>query len=302
MSLGSMLGFSGGGSKSTSYLASQKKGVDKVVATYLPQLGVNANVWQGQRVADLSPLQTGVIQGASTFLPMFSTPQSTSTPLFSETGQSLGRLLSGQAGAQSITPEQTEAYYKGSIYDPTMRSLREDVLPTVEEGYAGGNFFGSAKGKARESAIQDTANYLTQARSDLGWNVLQQNQALDEAKASRMQTAVNQGMEYARQPAQQTLDSLNIAASQVAGMKELFGIGQEQQTQEQAELTSQIAKYAEDNQITDPTNLAILLSILGMNMNTSQSTDQSPFASAAGKVLGTAAGAGIVGGLSHLFV
>lgn len=263
--------FSSGGSKSESksYLPKQAETLNSLLDLYSQQIGQNNNVYQGDRVAGFSDLQTGVLNAAPNFLSSFSTPQTAGTPLFDETGTTLKGLLSGDLGAQRISPEETEKYFQTSIYDPTMYSLKTDVLPTVDESYAGGNFFGSARSKAREKTIADTQRDLNQQRSDLNWNVLQQNQAIDEAKAGRAQNAVTQGMEYSQQPAQQIMNNLRIAAAQVGGLNDLFGIGSETQTQEQKEIESAIAKFAEENQITDPTNLAILLSLVGQTMSTS---------------------------------
>jgi len=59
-------------------------------------------------------------------------------------------------------------------------------------------------------------------------------------------------------------------------MSDLFGFGQAEQTQEQQELTAAIAKFAEENQITDPTNMAILLSLLDMNYGASSGSSSGP--------------------------
>lgn len=263
MSLGSF--FSTGGTKSKPVNPKQSENLNEALDLYGGQLGQNNNVWQGDRVAGFTGTQQGVLGATSNFLPMFSTPQQTGTPLFDETGTALKGLLAGEAGGQRITPEETERYFKTSVYDPAMYTLKNDVLPTVDAGYAGGNFFGSGRANARERVVSDTARDLNTARGDLNWNVVQQNQALDEAKANRAQTAVGQGMQYAQTPMQ-------LAAAQLGGLNDLFGIGQEGQTQEQKELEAQITKYAEENQITDPTNLAILLSLIGSNVQMASET------------------------------
>lgn len=259
--------FSPGGTKTKLTNPKQSQYLNQSLDLYGKQLGQN-NVYQGNRVADFSGLQTGVLNAAPNFLSAFSNPQTAGTPLFDETGTTLKGLLSGETGAKTITPQETEKYFQASIYDPTMQSLRQDVLPSVESSYAGGNFFGSGMSKAREKAIGDTTRELNTARSDLNWNVMQNNQAIEEAKAGRAQTAVNQGIQYSQQPAQQTMNNLQIAAAQVGGLNDLFGIGSETQTQEQKQIEADIAKFAEENQITDPTNLAILLSLIGANVQT----------------------------------
>jgi len=259
-------------SNSQSYTEDQKKWLAEALELYGPQLGQNNNVYQGNRIVDFTDLQQNVLSNAGNFLNIFGTPKPTGTPLFNETGQSITSLLSGDAGAQKITDQQVESYFTDKIKDPTMRMLKEDILPTVDEGYAGGNFFGSARGKARDAVTTDVANSLTQQKAGLNWNVLQNNQAIDEAKAGRTLSTLGSAMQYGQMPAQETLNNLQIAASQVSGMSDLFGFGQAEQTQQQQELTAAIAKFAEENQITDRDNLAILLSLLSMNYSSTSSS------------------------------
>jgi len=305
--------FSSSGSKnssqSQSYIPEQKEWLKKALGLYGPQLGKNENVWQGQRVAPFSDLQRRTLTGAENFLDTFDTPRQVGTPLSKETGQSITKLLAGDAGAEKITPQQTEQYFTDRIKDPTMQMLKEDLLPTVDEGYAGGNFFGSARGKARDKMTTEIGRQLTQQRADLDWNVMQSNRAADEMKASRMLSAIPQAMQYGQQPAQETLNNLRIAAGQIAGMNDLFGFGQAEQTQEQRRLEAEIARFAEEHQITDPQNLAILLSLLQMNYST-QSSNRSMLGPGLGYAMfgnqsggATALGAGwdIVGKLGGLF-
>ena len=82
-------------------------------------------------------------------------------------------------------------------------------------------------------------------------------------------------MAYGQLPAQEIKNNLSIAAQQIGGLNELFGIGSAQQTQQQAELQAQILKFAEDNQLTDPENLSILMTLLGLNYQTSSAKSSS---------------------------
>lgn len=246
----------------------QKAQYDKLLALYAPEIGKNENVFQGDRVTPFSELQTSALGKAGNFADYFSAPTDAANPLFNETGTALKGLLSGDTGAKAMTAQDTADYFKGAIYDPTMKSLREDVNPMTEEAFAGPGFYGAARSQALQKNATDTADTLNANRANLNWNVLQNNQGIEESKAGRAVTAVNQGMNYSRLPAQQTLDNLQIAASKLGGLGDVFGFGQKQQTQEQAVLESEIAKFAEDNQITDPTNLAIILQLLGMPVQT----------------------------------
>jgi hypothetical protein len=283
---------------------------------------IKPNVYQGERVAPLTDLQQTAITGAGNYSSLFSTPTTNSNPMMAETGTALQTLLSGGggatnfkgatdfAGAKQFTPEDTANYFKGVIYDPTMKSLTQDVNPATQEAFAGPGFYGAARSQALQKNATDTADTLNAARSSLEWDVTKQNQALAEAEAARrissqeaeanrrvssqdtaagrMQTAVSQGMEYSKLPAQQTAQNLANAASQVQGLSQILGIGAVEQTQEQNQLNADITKFAEENQITDPETLQVLLTLLGMSYSKSSSSSET---TPAGGLSGAGAGA-----------
>lgn len=268
--------FGTGGSKTQSYSTNlapdQAAMLNKILGVYSQTVGKAPNIYQGTRVAPLTGLQTDVLGSMPNYLSLYSAPTPTgSRPLEAQTGGTIGKLLSGEGGAQPYTGKDVEDYFSKAIYNPTMRMMKEDVMPTIEEGYTGGNLFGTAKGKAQAKAAEDVASSLGQQRAQLTWDVLGRNQEIANAQAERALAAVPQAMQFGREPSAQTLANLEIAAGQVSGMKELFGFGAAEQTQEQRELESQIAKFAEEQQITDPTNLAILLQLLGINGGTTYS-------------------------------
>jgi hypothetical protein len=253
-----------------------------LLTTYGSKVGTGANVYQGDRVAGLTDLQKSTLTGANNYSNLFSTPQTTTTPMFNETGQALGGLLSGQTGAQKLTDKDTSNYFTNSIYKPAMTAFNQDTLPLIDESYAGPGFFDSARSQARVRGAQDLQNNLGQQRSDLNWNALNYNAGLDEAKAGRTQQAVNQGMEYSKLPAQQTLNNLQIAASQVQGLSDLFGFGAAEQSQEQTQLTAAMQKFMEENEITDPTVLQTILSLLDKSAYSVKNSSGSDLASTMG--------------------
>jgi len=281
MASGNCFSAGGGGttqesqSTSTNKTEEQKKALADMLKIYMPEAGKNKNVYQGDRVAPFSALQTSALDSVGNFTDYFSTPTDAANPLFGETGTALKGLLSGDTGAKAMTAQDTADYFKGAIYDPTMKTLREDVNPATQEAFSGPGFYGSARSQALQKNAIDTADTLNTNRANLNWNVLQNNQALEEAKAGRAVTAVGQGMQYSQLPAQQTAANLANAASQLGSLGTVFNFGQTEQTQEQSELQAQIAKFAEENQITDSENLQILLSLLGMNFSTTTSSGQS---------------------------
>lgn len=283
--------FSPGGSDrtTTSYLPSQAAGLNKALALYMQQLGEN-RVYAGQRVAPMTATQQSVLGAAPNYLTAFGAPTTAQTPLFGETGTALKGILAGEGGAEPITPQQTEDYFTQTMYNPTMRMMKEDIMPTIGEGYTGGNFFGTARGKAQQKAATDIGNTLTQQRAQLGWDVLGRNQELAESAAGRTLQAIPQGMQYAQQPQQQTMANVQTAIAQLGGAQQLFGLAAAGQEQQQREIESEIAKFAEQNQITDPGNIAIILALLGMGFQTTEEESR-------GQGLGYAGVSSFFGGL-----
>jgi hypothetical protein len=273
----------GGGGQSESKQAStsetktakQKEYLGKALDLYGGQLGQNDKVWQGQRVAPLTGTQQGAISGAGNYTSYFSTPQQTGMPLFGQTGQATSQLLSGKAGATPMSDTDVQEYFSGKYYQPAMTSLKDDVLPLIDESYAGPGFFGSGRSHARADAVKDTNARLAEQWADLNWNVLQQNQGLEENKAGRQLSALTPAMAFGQMPAANVKSNLENAIRSVAGLDEVFGLGSKEQTQQQTELEAEIMKFAEELQLTSSDDLAVLLSLLGMNYGASSSKGSS---------------------------
>ncbi len=260
-------------SSSTNKTADQTKWLAQALKTYGPQIGQNNNVWQGQRVQPFGTLQNQAVSGAENYADYFSTPQQVGkAPLSDETGTAVKGLLSGDIGAQKMNPQAVQDYFQSTIYNPTMTNLRDEVLPGINEDFSGPGFWNAARSQERTTARKDTAENLGTQWAGLNWAVQNQNQSLDEAKAGRTQAAIPQAIAYGNIPAQQIKDNLQIASQQIGGLNDIFGIGQKEQTQEQVVLESEILKFAEANQITDPENLQILMSLLGMSFSKSESS------------------------------
>jgi len=251
----------------------QKKYFNKLLDIYGPTAGKN-QIYPGDRVANFTPFQNKILDLANNYTNILSTPQSVSTPLFGETGQAIKDILSGNMGANKITPQQVSQYFDERIKAPTLKTLNEDLLPMVDEGYTGGNFWSTAKNKSRNSLIKDIADQLTQQRSQLEWDTTLSNQALDEADANRALSSLSAAMEYGQTPYKEALANLTLATGGLSGLGNLFGLGSTQQDQRQKEIDAEIQKFAEENTITDPTNLAILMNLLNMDvMSTSKTND-----------------------------
>ena len=270
--------FSGSSSKSTSdsKTASQRKGIDKLLETYMPTVGEGANIFPGDRVTPFTPMQQSSLTGAGKFVDYFSEPQTAGTPLFNETGAATKGILTGETGAQPIGKQQVSDYFQGAIYDPTMKNLRQDVIPGIAESYAGPGFFGSGRSQEQSKAYTDTADYLNTQRSGLEWDAEMYNRGIAESKAGRTLAALPDARAYGQVPAQEIKNNLEIAAAKLGGLGTIFGFGQAEQTQAQANLQDDIMRFAQENQITDPENLEILLNLLSMNFSSSSTTQSGP--------------------------
>jgi hypothetical protein len=273
----------GGGGSSSSTQSSQseaktpeqKKRLSEMLALYGPQMGKNEKVWQGERVAPMSGLQQSTIAGAGNYADYFSAPQQAGMPLFGQTGQTTAQLLSGSPGGKPMSDEDVQSYFSEKYYQPAMTSLKRDVLPLVDESYAGPGYFGSARSHGRQEAITDVNERLATQWADLNWNVLQQNQQLEEAKAGRQLSTLQPAMAFSQLPTQNIQANLENAIRQVGGLEELFGLGEKQQSQEQAELEAAMMKFAEELQITSSDDLAIMLTLLGLNFSSSTTKGKS---------------------------
>lgn len=249
----------------------QKTGLQKALDLFLPELDKGPDIFGGKRVAPFSALQEGAIGGAQNFMPTFSTPQTAGMPLFGETQTALKGALEGTTGATPFTSADTESFFNRAVRDPTLKGFRENVIPGIEESFSGPGFFGAARSQELSKANKDVNQQLGASRAALEFDVLGRNQQLEEARAGRSLTAIPQAQQFSRLPAQNIQDNLNIAAQQLGGLGSLFGIGQAQQTQEQAELQNEIAKFAEANRLVDPEDLSIIMALLGLNFSQSSS-------------------------------
>jgi len=228
-------------------------------------------------VAPFSDLQRSVLNSMSSY-------GSTGPPLAGETGQTIKGLLSGQTGARKLEGEDIENYYKTAFVEPAMYNLRENINPAIDESFAGPGYFGSARSNARVDAAQDTSRWLGEQRGGLEWNALLNNQAIDEAKAGRALSTLGPAMQYGRQP-------IEIA-------KDLFGFGTAEQTQEQRVLEGEFQKFLDDNRITDPETINILMQLIGQSVMAKSETTPNAWKGEQWGQFGAQLGAGaLLGGL-----
>lgn len=258
----SLLGGSKSQQSSTGFLPVQADWVKNLLEMYGPTAGQGANVYQGQRVAPLTSDQLAAadIGGWASYL-----NPAAQIPMYGQTGTALSGLLSGQTGAEEYTPETVNTLFKSAYETPARQEWQDFTRPAIKEAYSGPGYWSSNRMEAERRGAQDLSNWLGSQYGQLTYATDQANKALQEAKAGRALSAIPLGLEYGQQPLNQTLNT-------IAGRQQLFNLASVPQQQQQAEINAAIQKFAEENQLTDPQNLNVLLSLLGMGMSQSQST------------------------------
>lgn len=286
---------------STSKTPTQSATIDRAVDLYGQTLGQN-KVFPGETVAPFAPLQTGAIAGAGNFQNIYTNPQTAGQPLATETGAATRGILTGQTGATPLSEADINRFTEEGIATPAYARFERDK-PLIDEAFAGPGFFGSGRSNAILDEARRTREGVLQRSEAFRIDALRQNQAIEEAKAGRTLAGLSEGRAFGDTEARNAMQNLEIAASQVQGLKDLFGFGAAEQTQEQTELQAELSKWMDENEITDPENLAILLSLLGIGSQVSIGSSSGPglgfaaisgAAGGAGEGLGAAAGAALI--------
>lgn len=166
----------GGGGKesssqqSTSYTPEQREGQKAMFAAYLPTIGKNNNVFQGERVAGFNPSQTKVFDFAN-------------------------------QGGFRTTPNQVQDYFTNTIKNPAVKQYNEIVSPAVKEAYSGPGYWSSARAKAEADASKDLADNLNTEWGKLNWDTLNANRQgalqeyqLGEAQQKQKQNEIDAAM------------------------------------------------------------------------------------------------------------
>jgi hypothetical protein len=257
------MGFFSGGkstSTSTSFTPAQSAGLTTTLQQYLPTLGQGQNSYEGTRVAPMTGTQQEALDlgGWSQYL------QPNNMPMYGETGNALSGILGGQTGAEPYTKESIDTLFKAAYEQPTMQRWNDYLQPEIRESYSGPGFWGTSRMGAEAKGAQGVNDFLNQQYGQLLYSADQSNKAIEEAKAGRALSAIPAGMSYGQQPLQNALAALQ-------GRAEMYGLGTAEQQQQQAEIEANIQKFAEENRITNPEDLQVILELLGMGYQTSES-------------------------------
>jgi len=260
--------FGGGESKTVQQAAmpEEKEAKKKLLSTYMGEVGKGQAIYPEEWVAGYSPEQKAALSTITKYTDLFSPSQ---MPLFGQTGETLARTLRGEGGAGLITPEQTEAYYRSVFEEPATRAFRKEIIPAIQESYAGPGYWSSARGKEQTEAAEDLWKYLGTQKGQLNWDVMEANRAAQEAAAQRALSATAPALSYAGLPTQEALTRLG-------GATDVFqSLGAEQALRQQ-QINAEIAKFAMENRITDPEVMDILLKLLGSPYGTTTQTREAP--------------------------
>ena len=264
LSYGGSFGTSSSSSSSKSYLPEQAKWLTNILSQYGPQVGTGANVYQGKRVAGMTPGQQAAtnVGGWEQYL------QPGYMPGYGSTGQALTNILSGEMGAEPYSQSDVDTLFKTAYQRPAEYQWQKTTLPSIREAYSGPGFWSTSRMEAERQGAEDMGNWLGQQYGNLTWNTDQANKALQEARAGRALSAVPLGMEYSTLPTNQAITALQ-------GREQMFNVASPAQQQQQNEINAAMQKFAEENQITDPEILNVMMQLLGMQYQSSKSSSRS---------------------------
>ena len=190
-------------------------------------------------------------------------------PLFDEATGATSKLLSGDFGAQAITPEQTQDFFNRAIAEPARFAFEDVQRPLIREEFAGPGFSSSARAQEVARQGQDVERELGTARAGLEFEVLKQNQAIEQQKAQNALSAL---------PAAQGLAGLpeNIRTQRINDVMNILNTATFEQLQNQAVRDEEIERFALSRDLVDPRDLSILLSLLNLNFGAASSSGSSP--------------------------
>jgi len=245
--------------KSKSYLPEQAKWLTNLLQMYGGQAGAGQPVYQGKRVAGMTPEQQAALNvgGWEQYL------QPGYMPGYGSTGQALTNILSGEMGAEPYTQQDVDTLFKTAYQRPAEYQWQKTTLPSIREAYSGPGFWSTSRMEAERQGAEDMGNWLGQQYGNLAWNTGQANKALQEARAGRALSAVPLGMEYSTLPT-------NQAMAAIQGRGALYGVATPAQQQAQNEIDAQRQMFLESQRLTDPEVLDAILQMLNMNYTSSK--------------------------------
>jgi len=71
------------------------------------------------------------------------------------------------------SPEDINAYFQSSVYNPLMEQFTEETIPGISRKYAPSGFYSSQRVQGEQKATEDLADTLANARSNMAYEALQ---------------------------------------------------------------------------------------------------------------------------------
>ena len=202
---------------------------------------------------------------AGQFLPSIGPFDPSNIPIFGQAQDAIQKLLSGGLGAQPITPEQTSDFFNRAIADPARFTFEDVTRPLIREEFAGPGFSGSARANRVVESGQDLERQLGEQRAGLEFDVLKQNQAIEQQQAQNALASLPAAFQLATLPE-------NIRTQRLSDLNNILLTATQQQLNEQALIDEEIERFAMENRITGQEDLGILLTLLDLNFSTSASS------------------------------
>jgi len=262
--------FGGGESKSESSNMSttQRKTLRELLDTYSGQIGQGQPSYGGDRVASLTGAQNQALGGLGGFVEGAGPTTPQNIPLYNEAQTALGGILGGTSGATPYTAEGIENFYQSNIAQPATQQFQEFTKPEIREAFAGPGFWGSARATEQSRGAQDLSRFLGEQKSELTFEAEQANKGFQESAANRALSGIQAQNQFARQPGD--INQQNIQTrGQIA---QLSGVSQQQA---QNEINASIQKFAEENRLTNPEDMQILMQLLGFQVQMQESSEYS---------------------------
>ena len=278
-----LFGGSSSTTKNVSYLPAQRKTLEDLLGLYSGEIGTGQQSYTAPRIAPLTADQQAATGGLGSYIGQFKATPDPAT--YANMGSSLQGLLTGESGASAYTPQAIDNYYRESIEKPAMQQWGQYIKPGIEEQYSGPGYWGSSRAKAVTEGSRDLGNWLGSQRSELEWNAGQANRQIEESKANRALSALTPAANYLQTPQ-------NVAGASLQGLSQVATLSGLNQQQAQAEINAAIQQFAEENRLTDPEDMQILMQLLGMNYSSGISRSES----SQGEIAGWAGLAGRAGG------
>ncbi len=257
--VGGLLGGGGGGGGQSMSVQQvpiltpeQKQLQEKWTNLLLEQLGQGVPAYSGQMYAGLSPLQQSGINYYGGLAPIAQQGTNIFQNALSNFNPQAGmNYLNQGSGALNTmladyNPAADKEYWNKAFVNPAMRNFNQNIVPQIQERYAGQNAGSSgAMNRAIANAGVDLSTNLNAQLANLMYRGR-------ESQLGRQQTGVNQALAYSAMPAEMAKQAGQIGAMGMDTMGQVMNAGNLQQQNTQAGLNEQYQKWLQGQAYSNP--------------------------------------------------